>query len=85
MLGIKVKEESGSVIISWQLSRVEIPKNEITEVLNDSTYGGEERTAVRIGYPYATTERVVIKTSSQSYILFTNDTSIRNKVEGMIK
>ena len=84
MLGIQVKEESGSIIISWQLSRVEIPKHEITEVLSDSTYGGEERTAVRIGYLYATTERVVIKTSQENYILFTNDTSIRNKVERMI-
>ena len=29
MLGIQVKEESGSIIISWQLSRVEIQKHEI--------------------------------------------------------
>ncbi|MFD2923138.1 hypothetical protein [Halobacillus naozhouensis] len=85
MIGIKVKESNENIIVSWQLSKVEIPKNETIEVISDETYGGEEQTAMRIGYPYATTERVVIKTSKQNYILFTNDTSIKNKIDRMIK
>ncbi|SFJ28677.1 hypothetical protein SAMN04487936_101534 [Halobacillus dabanensis] len=84
MIGVNVKESSENIIVSWQLSKVEIPKNEIIEVIGDDTYGGEEQTAMRIGYPYATTERIVIKTRKQNYILFTNDTSIRNKIERMI-
>lgn len=83
-MGIKVKEKNGQIIISWMFSKVEIPKNEIKEINSDDTYGGEEQKALRIGYPNATYERILIKTKKQNYILFTNDTSIQNKIERMI-
>ncbi|MFC0524953.1 hypothetical protein ACFFGV_15345 [Pontibacillus salicampi] len=84
MIGINVKEKDGYVIISWQFSKVEITKSDIIEVIDDDTYGGEEQTAVRMGYPYATTERIFIRTNKQNYILFTNNTSIKGKIESMM-
>ncbi|SFG39211.1 hypothetical protein SAMN05216353_13939 [Halobacillus alkaliphilus] len=84
MFGISVKEKNGNVIVSWQLSRVEIPKNDIIDVTDDDTYGGEEQTAIRIGYPNATTERIFIRTNKQNYILFTNNVSIKEKIESLI-
>lgn len=84
MIGIKVKQRGENVLISWQFSKIEIPRNEITEVIHDDTYGGEEKQAMRIGFPYATTERIVIKTTKEDYILYTNNTSIKNKIERMI-
>ncbi|MFC7319791.1 hypothetical protein [Halobacillus campisalis] len=85
MIGVKIKESGENVIISWQLSRVKIPKNEIIEVRNDDTYGGEDKSAMRIGFPSASLERFVIKTTKQNYILFTSNISIKNKIERMIE
>ncbi|MYL31484.1 MULTISPECIES: hypothetical protein [Halobacillus] len=84
MVGINVREKDGYVIISWHFSKVEIHKTDIIEVIDDDTYGGEEKTAVRMGYPYATTERLFIRTNNQNYILFTNNTSIKGKIESMM-
>ncbi|MCA0972181.1 PH domain-containing protein [Halobacillus litoralis] len=84
MFGLKVKENGDTVVISWQLSKVEIPKDEITAVTLDETYGGEEKTAMRIGFPYATTERILIKTTKQNYLLFTNNRSIKDKIERIL-
>lgn len=71
MLGIKVEKSNETLIINWQLSKVEIPFKEINDVFLDPNYGGEEKSAVRIGFPYASTDRVVIKTANNPYILFT--------------
>lgn len=81
MLGINVKKSNDIVIIKWQLSKVEIPVAEILDVGLDDTYGGEEKAAIRIGTPYGNTDRVVIKTKTYTYILYTtNPTSIKNKI-----
>ncbi|WP_307345793.1 SunI/YnzG family protein [Metabacillus malikii] len=81
MLGINVKKTNDIVIIKWQLSKVEIPTSEIINVSLDDTYGGGKKEAIRIGTPYATTDRVVIKTKTKTYILYTtNATSIINKL-----
>ncbi|WP_430743176.1 hypothetical protein [Bacillus atrophaeus] len=71
MLGIKVDKFNESLKISWQLSQIEIPIKEIKDVSLDLTYGGEEKSAIRIGTPYGTTDRVVIKTTNNTYIFFT--------------
>lgn len=53
----------------------------INEVLLDPNYWGEEKSAVRIGFPFISTDRVVIKTTKCTYILFTtNAASIMNKI-----
>ncbi|MFC4182415.1 SunI/YnzG family protein [Saccharococcus thermophilus] len=81
MLGIKVEKLNDNLVISWLLSKIEIPISEIVEVSLDDTYGGEEKTAIRIGTPYGTSDRVVIKTNSNTYILFTTDViSVKNKI-----
>ncbi|MBL4965100.1 SunI/YnzG family protein [Bacillus halotolerans] len=71
MLGIKVEKSNENLIISWQLSKIEIPIREINDVFLDLNYGGEEKSAVRIGFPYGSTDRIVIKTANNTYILFT--------------
>ncbi|CCP21714.1 putative phage protein [Bacillus velezensis UCMB5036] len=81
MLGIKVEKSDGKLIINWQLSQIEIPIKEINDVLLDPYYGGQEKNAVRIGFPYGSTDRIVIKTAKNTYILFTsNAASIMNKI-----
>lgn len=42
----------------------------------DPNYGGEEKSAVRIGFPYGSTDRVVIKTARNTYILFTTNPAL---------
>lgn len=81
MLGINVEKSKEKLIINWQLSKVEIPIREIHDVFLDPNYGGEEKSAVRIGFPYGSTDRVVIKTANNTYILFTtNAASIMSKI-----
>ncbi|UGB33110.1 SunI/YnzG family protein [Metabacillus sp. B2-18] len=74
MLGLNIKKSNNIVSIKWQLTKVEIPTSEIIDV-------SEEKEAIRIGTPYGTTDRVVIKTTKKTYILYTtNPTSIKNKI-----
>ncbi|MDM5301918.1 hypothetical protein QUF44_09950 [Bacillus subtilis] len=81
MLGINVEKTNENLIINWKLSKIEIPIREINDVFLDPNYGGEEKSAVRIGFPYGSTDRVVIKTANNTYILFTtNAASIMNKI-----
>ncbi|QHM16661.1 Sublancin immunity protein SunI [Bacillus subtilis] len=81
MLGINVKKSNENLIINWQLSKIEIPIKEINNVFLDPNYGGGEKSAVRIGFPYGSTDRVVIKTANNTYILFTtNAASIMSKI-----
>ncbi|KAA6446750.1 SunI/YnzG family protein [Bacillus swezeyi] len=60
----KVEKSNENLIISWQLSKIEIPIKEINDVFFDPNYGGEEKSAVRIGFPYGYTDTVVIKTAA---------------------
>ncbi|QQF63590.1 hypothetical protein I9X38_04570 [Bacillus mojavensis] len=81
MIGVKVKKSKENLVINWQLSKIEIPIKEINDVFLDPNHGGEEKSAVRIGFPYGSTDRVVIKTANNTYILFTtNAASIMNKI-----
>ncbi|MEC1661673.1 SunI/YnzG family protein [Bacillus halotolerans] len=81
MLGINVEKSNENLIINWQLSKIEIPIKEINDVFLDPNYRGEEKSAVRIGFPYGSTDRVVIKTANNTYIMFTtNAASIMSKI-----
>ncbi|UOE77497.1 SunI/YnzG family protein [Parageobacillus thermoglucosidasius] len=85
MSGVKVEKVDDHVVISWLLSKIEIPISWITGITLGNTYGGEEKTAIRIGAPYGNTDRVVIKTNSNTYILFTtNGVSIKNKIRSFM-
>ncbi|AAU17301.1 conserved hypothetical protein [Bacillus cereus E33L] len=82
MLGIDVKKTNEELIISWQIAKVQIPLSEIIEVTEDETYAGvEEENVIRIGTAYATTDRILIRTVKQNYLLFTtNKVAILNKI-----
>ncbi|EEL39332.1 Hypothetical cytosolic protein [Bacillus toyonensis] len=82
MLGIHVKKTKEELIISWQLAKVTIPLGDVIEVIEDSTYAGvEESNVIRIGTAYGTTDRILIKTVKQNYVLFTtNKFSILNAI-----
>lgn len=72
-------------MIRWLLTKITIPITDILTVSTDDTYGGEKKQAIRIGMPYATTDRVVIITKDNTYILFTtNYISIQKKLNSYI-
>ncbi|MFC0190382.1 hypothetical protein ACFFJY_18935 [Fictibacillus aquaticus] len=77
---IKVAKKGEHLLIKWQLSKIEIPLSDITDVVNDDTYAGEEKSAIRIGNPYGNTDRVVIKTLKGTYVLFTSIGGMRDKI-----
>ncbi|TYS90102.1 PH domain-containing protein [Rossellomorea aquimaris] len=70
---VKVSKNDENLNIKWQLSNIIIPLSDIKEVRDDDTYSGEGKTAMRIGYPYGHTDRVVIQTNSETFILFTSN------------
>ncbi|PEA98142.1 hypothetical protein CON66_01230 [Bacillus cereus] len=82
MLGINVKKTNEELIISWQLAEITIPLRDVIEVTEDATYAGvEEVDVIRIGTAYATTDRILIKTVKQNYVLFTtNKVAILNAI-----
>lgn len=85
MLGIDVKRSGENLVIRWQLTKIELPLSEITEVTLDDTYGGTDKEAIRIGTPYGTTDRVVIRTKNRTYLLFTtNAAAIKEKTEQLL-
>ncbi|MBD7963451.1 MULTISPECIES: hypothetical protein [Bacillales] len=75
MIEVSVKKIDNNFIIRWQLLRVEIPADDILNVGLDDTYGGDDKEAIRIGFPYGMTDRVFIETKKQTYILFTSNPS----------
>ncbi|MEN8702227.1 PH domain-containing protein [Bacillus infantis] len=77
---VKMAEKNGNLQISWLLNKTEIPLSAITEVSNDDTYAGQEKEAIRIGFPSGNTDRVVIKTEKETYILFTSMGGIKEKI-----
>lgn len=71
--GIKVIKTEDELIIKWQLSEVKIPLEDIIEVIEDETYGGQSPDSIRIGTPYGTTDRIIIRTKQHNYLLFTTN------------
>ncbi|AKE17859.1 MULTISPECIES: SunI/YnzG family protein [Bacillus] len=82
MLGINVKKTNEELIISWQLAEITIPLRDVIEVTEDATYAGvEEVDVIRIGTSYGKTDRILIKTVKQNYVLFTtNKVAILNAI-----
>ncbi|WP_034762099.1 SunI/YnzG family protein [Rossellomorea vietnamensis] len=77
---VKVSRNNEDLRIKWQLSQIDIPLSEIKDVTMDDTYGGEDKKAIRIGFPYGHTDRVVIKTRSETYILYTSNGELKDKI-----
>lgn len=83
MFDVSVKQVDDQLVIRWQLSKIEIPISQITSVTLDDTYGGCEPSAIRIGYARST-ERILIRTTHQSYILFTSSKNIFPAIQAMV-
>ncbi|MGQ8871247.1 SunI/YnzG family protein [Paenibacillus sp. TSA_86.1] len=84
MFAVSAKQVEDQLIIRWQLSKYEIPLARITSVTLDDTYGGSEPSAIRIGPVGGTTERILIRTTNQSYILFTNSVNLISQIQAML-
>lgn len=84
MFAVSAKQVEDQLIIRWQLSKYEIPLSQITSVTLDDTYGGSEPSAIRIGPVGGTTERILIRTTNQSYILFTNSVNMFSAITSML-
>jgi hypothetical protein len=84
MLGIRVQQVENQLIIRWQLSKTEIPISDIRAVTLDDTYGGSEPSAVRIGAAYGASETILIRTTHQSYILFTSNEDLFPKISAIL-
>jgi hypothetical protein len=79
-----VEKMQDKIIIKWQLSKIEIPISDIVEVTEDDTYSGLEKSAIRIGFPSGTTERLVMKTTTETYILFTSIGTFKKKLFSIV-
>ncbi|QUW23808.1 hypothetical protein JSQ81_10105 [Sporosarcina sp. Marseille-Q4063] len=84
MFELNVEELKDKIVIKWQLSKIAIPISEIVEVTDDDTYSGREKNAIRIGFPYGTDDRIVIKTTTETYILFTSSATIKKKIYSIV-
>lgn len=85
MIGIRIEKINENLIIKWQFSKVTIPFSDILALTNDDTYGGEGKSAIRIGSPYPAMDRIMIKTTEEKYILFTsNAVSLKNRLTSFI-
>ncbi|MFX3647771.1 MAG: hypothetical protein ACE3K2_28190 [Paenibacillus sp.] len=84
MFGVNVKKTEDQLVIRWQFSKIEIPIAHIISVTLDDTYGGSEPSAIRIGPVNGTSERILIRTVNQSYILFTSSVNLHNNIQAML-
>lgn len=81
MVGIKIEKFDNNLVIKWQLTNIEIPLSDIKNVKLGDTYAGEGHNAIRIGTPFATTDRIIIETDQNTYILYTTNVStLKNKI-----
>ncbi|SLL15428.1 Uncharacterised protein [Mycobacteroides abscessus subsp. abscessus] len=85
MLEVKVTKHNDHLHIKWQLSTIEIPLSDITAVANDETYAGKEVSGIRIGFPYGNTDRVIIHTKTDTYIIFTSIGNLKDKIINFMK
>lgn len=84
MFEVKINKKDDFIIVKWQLNTIKIPISEIIDVTDDDTYAGKSKTAMRIGYPYGTTERIIIQTVQTDYLIYTSIGSTKEKVLSLI-
>ncbi|WP_145146675.1 hypothetical protein [Paenibacillus xylanexedens] len=66
------------------VKKIEVSISNITSVTLDDTYGGSELSAVRIGAAYGASETILIRTTNQSYILFTSNEALFPKISDLV-
>ncbi|OEH93581.1 hypothetical protein [Bacillus solimangrovi] len=72
-MSVKVKDNGDRITISWLVSKFNIDKKEITNVYEGSEYAGDASISVHIGHPYANTDRIIIETTSDNYLIYTSN------------
>lgn len=85
MLEVKVTKNNNKLQIKWQLSTIEILLSDITAVTNDETYAGKEISGIRIGLPYGNTDRIIIHTKIDNYIIYTSIGNLKDKIMDFMK
>lgn len=85
MLEVKVTKNNNKLQIKWQLSTIEILLSDITAVTNDETYAGKEISGIRIGLPYGNTDRIIIHTKTDNYIVYRSIGNLKDKIMDFMK
>ncbi|WP_316246604.1 SunI/YnzG family protein [Sutcliffiella horikoshii] len=81
---VKVTIKGENLIIKWQFSTISVPLSTILSVENDPTYSGTDKHALRIGFPSGHSDRVVIRTKSDTYLIFTSNGGLTDKIRSYI-
>ncbi|KPB03802.1 PH domain-containing protein [Bacillus sp. CHD6a] len=81
---VKITKSGEDLIIKWQFSTINVPLSSIILVENDPTYSGTDKHALRVGFPSGHTDRVVIHTKSDTYLIFTSNGGLRDKIRSYI-
>lgn len=84
MFEVKISKQDNLIVVKWQLSKIEIPISDIMNVTYDDSYAGKSKRAMRIGYPYGTTDRILIQTARTDYLIYTSIGSTMEKVLSLI-
>ena len=84
MFEVKVNKQDDVIVIKWQFRKIEVPIVDIIEVTYDNTYSGTSKTAMRIGYPYGTTDRILIRTTKQDYLIYTGIGATKEKILSLV-
>lgn len=80
-----MKIVNDKLVVRWLLSKVEIPLRDIRDIWLSEHYSGGGQPSIRLGLPYATTDRVTIRTDSRNYIVYTTDgTEMAEQLRGLI-
>ncbi|ARJ50324.1 hypothetical protein [Staphylococcus lutrae] len=84
-MAMTVKKNENEVHIQWRVADIHIPNSEIRNVTEDQDIHavpdvGSKKVS-RIGSTFGKTNRVIIDTDSQQYIIYTfNDKKVYNEV-----
>lgn len=86
MINIEIENLNDNIVISWQLANMKIPVSDIIDLRLNDTYEKEEQGAIRIGNRQKEADRLVIKTISYTYIIFSpNGRLMKEKINSFLK
>ncbi|MBA2176276.1 hypothetical protein H0266_15365 [Halobacillus locisalis] len=80
LFDVDIKKKDDHLRIKWQLSKIDIPLDEIKDIIEDEQHEGLERTGFQIGQPFRSTHRVVIHTAAETYVLHTSKAGTKSQI-----
>ncbi|PEE40963.1 SunI/YnzG family protein [Bacillus pseudomycoides] len=81
MQDIKVTKTHEQLTIEWQTAEINILLEDIVEIIEDNDYVPEKKRLVKIGTQSSESDRILIRTTTLDYALFTiNKISLSNKI-----